>query len=115
MVNGYTALALTKLDILDDLDEIKVGIEYVKNGVAMKHYPSSEQVATNSSYESFLRGKQIAHVLLSLTQEFAGVTVQYLTLSGWKSSTVNCRHFEELPANAKEYVLKIEELLGVQG
>ena len=44
MVNGYTAIALTKLDILDGLDEIKIGTEYVKDGKPMDHYPSSEQV-----------------------------------------------------------------------
>lgn len=44
MVNGYSALALTKIDILDDLDEIKIGVAYKKNGVEMDHFPSSEQV-----------------------------------------------------------------------
>ena len=43
MLNGYTAVALTKVDILDDLDEVKIGVNYVKNGEIMKHYPSSEQ------------------------------------------------------------------------
>ena len=41
MVNGYTALAMTKLDILDKMDEIKIGVSYMKNGVKMEHYPSS--------------------------------------------------------------------------
>ena len=41
MVNGYTALAMTKLDILDKLDEIKIGVSYMKNGLKMEHYPSS--------------------------------------------------------------------------
>ena len=39
-VNGYTALALTKTDILDKLDEIKIGVNYVKNGKVLDHYPS---------------------------------------------------------------------------
>ena len=43
-VNCYTAVALTKLDILDDFDEIKIGVEYLKNGKKLDHYPSSEQV-----------------------------------------------------------------------
>jgi len=43
-VNGYTSIALTKLDILDDLDEIKIGVEYLKNGEKVHHFPSSEQV-----------------------------------------------------------------------
>ena len=44
MVNGYTAVALTKLDILDDLDEIQIGIKYLKNGQTMDYFPSCEQV-----------------------------------------------------------------------
>jgi adenylosuccinate synthase len=41
-VNDYTALALTKMDILDKLDEIRIGVEYVKNGKNLDYYPSSE-------------------------------------------------------------------------
>ena len=44
MINGYTAVAMTKLDILDELDEIKIGVRYLKNGEPMKHFPSSVQV-----------------------------------------------------------------------
>ena len=46
MVNGYSAIALTKLDILDDLDEIQVGINYKKHEKSMEHFPSCEQVST---------------------------------------------------------------------
>ena len=45
MVNGYSAIALTKLDILDDLDEIQIGITYKKNETPMEHFPSCEQVS----------------------------------------------------------------------
>jgi adenylosuccinate synthase len=41
-VNDYTALALTKMDILDKLDEILIGVEYVKEGKKLDYYPSSE-------------------------------------------------------------------------
>merc|ERR1719206_469643 len=41
MVNGYTAVAMTKIDIFDKLDEVKIGVSYLKNGVRMEHYPSS--------------------------------------------------------------------------
>ena len=87
-LNGYTAFALTKLDILDDLDEVKIGIHYKKNGEIMTHYPDSEQ-------------------------DFEGVDVEYLTLPGWKSAITSCRTFEDLPSQAQNYVLKIEELLQV--
>ena len=87
-LNNFTALALTKLDILSDLDEIKIGIHYLKEGVPMNHYPSSEQ-------------------------DFENVTVDYVTLPGWKCDITQCRRFEELPANAKAYVTKIESVLNV--
>ena len=88
MLNGYTAVALTKVDILDDLDEVKIGVNYVKNGEIMKHYPSSEQ-------------------------DYVGVSIEYLTMPGWKTDISKCRNFEDLPKNAQNYVLKIEEILGV--
>ena len=44
MVNGYTSLAVTKLDILDKMEEIKVGVAYIKNGAPLEHFPSCEQV-----------------------------------------------------------------------
>ncbi len=87
-MNGYAAVALTKLDILDQLDEVKMGVEYVKNGLVMEHYPSSEQ-------------------------DFEGVTVNYVTIPGWKKDISAIRDYNELPANAKTYVEKIEELLGI--
>jgi len=86
-LNNYTALALTKLDILDGLDEIKIGVTYKKNGVAMDHFPSSEQ-------------------------DFENIEVDYVTLPGWKSPISDCRQFEDLPENAKNYVAKIESLIG---
>ena len=39
MINGYTALCLTKIDILDDLPEIKVATKYKKSGVEITNYP----------------------------------------------------------------------------
>ena len=44
-MNGYSYIALTKLDILDGLDEIKIGVEYLKAGQIIRHFPSSEQVS----------------------------------------------------------------------
>lgn len=87
-VNDYTALALTKMDILDKLEEILIGVEYVKDGQRLDYYPSSEF-------------------------QFEGVEVEYITVTGWKTSICECRRFEDLPENAQNYVLKIEELVGV--
>jgi len=87
-VNGYSAIALTKTDILDKLDEIKIGVEYLKNGQKIAFFPSSEN-------------------------GFKGLEVEYITMPGWKSSIADIRSFDELPENCRKYVFKIEELLGL--
>lgn len=87
-VNGYTALCLTKTDILDKLDEVKIGVNYKKDGKVINHYPSGNY-------------------------QFDGLEVEYITMPGWKTSIASCRNFNELPENCKNYVLKIEELLGL--
>ena len=48
MVNGYSDVALTKLDILDELDEIQIGVTYVKDGTPLEHFPSCEQVSNDT-------------------------------------------------------------------
>ncbi|XP_071528370.1 adenylosuccinate synthetase isozyme 1 A [Panulirus ornatus] len=89
MVNGYTAIALTKLDILDVLKEIKIGISYSRrSGERIEHFPAD-------------------------MGELEDITVEYITLPGWLQDTAQCRTFEELPQNARSYIEKIEELVGV--
>jgi len=88
MVNGYTALAMTKLDILDKLDEIKIGVSYMKNGVKMEHYPSS-------------------------VKQFEGIQVEYITCPGWKTCIADIRKFDDLPQNCKHYILIVEAMLGL--
>jgi len=70
------------------MGEIKIGVDYVKNGKKLDYYPSS-------------------------ANQFIGVEVEYVTMAGWKQDISACRKFEDLPDNAKTYVKKIEELLGV--
>uniref|UniRef100_A0A8C5AJH2 Adenylosuccinate synthetase n=1 Tax=Gadus morhua TaxID=8049 RepID=A0A8C5AJH2_GADMO len=88
MINGFTALALTKLDILDVMDEIKVGVAYKVDNQSIPHFPANQEVLHR-------------------------VEVQYETLPGWKSDTSAARTFEELPENAQNYVHYIEEHLRV--
>ncbi|XP_056422932.1 adenylosuccinate synthetase isozyme 2 [Hyla sarda] len=88
MINGFTALALTKLDILDVFTEIKVGVSYKLDGVKIPHFPANQEVLNR-------------------------VEVEYETLPGWKSDTSNTRTFEDLPENAKKYVHFVEESLGI--
>lgn len=87
-INGYAAIALTKLDILDVLDEVQIGIAYKLDGQVLKAFPSS-------------------------LDRLAKVEVVYKTLPGWKTSTENCRRFEDLPAAARSYVKAIEDYLHV--
>jgi len=86
MVNGYTSLNITKLDILDSFPEIQVAIAYNLDGVPLTSFPADLNVLDK-------------------------VTVQYKTLAGWNTDISQCRSYSELPANAKLYLQFIEDFL----
>ncbi|XP_065321244.1 adenylosuccinate synthetase-like, partial [Gordionus sp. m RMFG-2023] len=88
MINYYTALVLTKLDILDGFKQIKIGYEYHLNGQVLQSFPAD-------------------------LDKLSKVEVKYLTLPGWMCSTSNCRKYFDLPKEAQEYIQKIEELTNV--
>jgi len=88
MVNGYTSLCITKLDILDTLPEIKLGVGYKLKGKKIDYFPAN-------------------------ASDLAEVEVEYITLPGWQTSTEGVRQFSDLPENAKKYVEKVEELVKV--
>ncbi|XP_056587998.1 adenylosuccinate synthase, like isoform X1 [Triplophysa dalaica] len=88
MVNGFTAIALTKLDILDTLPEIKVGIAYTVDEKPLPSFPANMDVLTK-------------------------VQVTYETLPGWCCSTEGVRSFDELPSQAQAYICFIENVLQV--
>ncbi|XP_013783579.1 adenylosuccinate synthetase-like [Limulus polyphemus] len=88
MVNGYSAIALTKLDILDVLDTIKIGVSYKLNGKTISIPPAN-------------------------LSEMSCVEVEYISLPGWKQSTEDVRKFMDLPREAQNYVESIEQLLGL--
>lgn len=87
-VNGLDCLAITKLDVLDSMDEISICVAYEDTLTGAKYYdlPLASGV--------FKRVKPI-----------------YETLKGWNKSTNACRTREELPENAKKYLDRIQELL----
>ncbi len=87
MVNGFSCLNLTKLDVLDDLDEIKVAVGYSLDGQKLESIPAS-------------------------LEDLARVEVTYENLPGWKVSLKEVTAWDALPENAKKYVLRLEELLG---
>ncbi|CDX49427.1 Adenylosuccinate synthetase (IMP--aspartate ligase) (AdSS) (AMPSase) [Mesorhizobium plurifarium] len=86
-VNGIKGIALTKLDVLDGLDEIKVCTGYRLDGEMIDYLPASQ-------------GAQ------------ARVEPIYETLEGWKGTTAGARSWNDLPAQAVKYVRYIEELIG---
>lgn len=90
-INGFTAIALTKLDILDSCKTVKIGI----------------------SYKSKITGKPIEDFPAS-QHEFEDVAVEYLDMPGWQTSTEQVRKFEDLPLHARNYIRKIEELMEVR-
>ena len=85
--NGITGIALTKLDVLDGLDELKICVAYELDGERVEALPASQ-------------GAQ------------ARVKPVYITLEGWKESTVGARKWADLPAQAVKYVRQVEELIG---
>lgn len=88
-INGFNALALTKLDVLDDLDNIKICVGYKYKGKILKELPHNRKVLE---------------------------TVQpvYEQMRGWKTSTSLIKEYEELPLNARKYVKELEKLTGVK-
>uniref|UniRef100_A0AAX7U627 Adenylosuccinate synthetase n=1 Tax=Astatotilapia calliptera TaxID=8154 RepID=A0AAX7U627_ASTCA len=88
MINGFTAIALTKLDILDVLDEIKVGVAYKLNGKRIPHFPANMDVLQK-------------------------VEVEYETFPGWKTDTSAARKWNDLPVKAQNYIRFIENHIGV--
>mmetsp|Transcript_48011 Transcript_48011/g.71165 ORF Transcript_48011/g.71165 Transcript_48011/m.71165 type:complete len:557 (+) Transcript_48011:113-1783(+) len=88
LVNGFTSINLTKLDVLTGLDTIKLGKAYKYNGEYLDTMPASLKVM----------GK---------------IEVEYETLPGWKEDISQVKNFEDLPVNAQRYVLRVQELLGV--
>lgn len=87
-LNGLTSLALTKLDILDRLETIKICTAYEINGKRVNHLPA-------------------------LTKEMEIAVPIYEEHSGWLSKTEGLSREEELPPNALAYIRRIEELSGV--
>ena len=85
--NGITGIALTKLDVLDGLDELKICTGYRLDGRELDRLPAGQA-------------------------QQARVEPVYVTLEGWKDSTVGARSWADLPAQAVKYVRYIEELIG---
>jgi adenylosuccinate synthase len=87
-VNGIDALALTKLDVLDGLEEIKICTSYTCNGATVQELPSD-------------------------LGQLAACQPVYESIEGWTEPTKGVRRFAELPAGARRYIARLEEVTGV--
>uniref|UniRef100_A0A914RXH5 Adenylosuccinate synthetase n=1 Tax=Parascaris equorum TaxID=6256 RepID=A0A914RXH5_PAREQ len=81
-------LALTKLDVLDNFEEIKAAVGYKLDGHSLRSPPSC-------------------------AEDWDQVEVEYQTFPGWNTSTSNVRKFEDLPEECRNYVCFIEQFVGV--
>jgi len=86
-INGIHGLALTKLDVLDGLDEIKIAVGYELDGKEIDYFPAS----------------------LAAQQRVRPI---YRSFEGWRDTTAGARSWSDLPAQAVKYVREIEELVG---
>ncbi len=86
-VNSLDSLAVTKLDVLSKLPELKLCVDYKLQGRVLGRCPS--------------------------LSELANVEPVYETHAGWKADISECKGFEELPVEAQQYVRRIESLVGV--
>lgn len=91
LVSGLTQMAVTKLDVFDTFDEIKVCTAYkdTRTGEIHEYYP------TNVNIHEYLEPV-------------------YETHAGWKTDITGMKSYEELPGNAKKYLARLEELMGVR-
>lgn len=91
LVSGLTSMAVTKLDVFDTFDEIKVCTAYkdTRSGEIYEFYP------TNVNIHEFLEPV-------------------YETHAGWKTDITGMKKYDELPENAKKYLSRLEELMAVR-
>ena len=85
-ISGIDGIALTKLDVLDALDEIKICVAYQLDGKKIDYLPAA-------------------------VDDQIKVTPIYKTFKGWKSSTKGIKNFKDLPINAKNYVLELGKFI----
>jgi len=88
-LNGFDSIALTKLDVLDALEEIKVCVGYEVDGKRIDTFPA-------------------------VSHDLRMIKPVYETLAGWQSDTVGVTEFAELPEKAKDYVRFLSDQVGVE-
>jgi adenylosuccinate synthase len=89
MINGFDSLVITKLDVLDELEEIPVCLEYQVNGESVEDMPPS-------------------------SDDLGKVQPVYECLPGWRSSTFGISEYGKLPEQARDYLEYLEKVTGVE-
>lgn len=87
-INSITGLCLTKLDVLDGLETLRLCVAYERDGEPVDILPLS-------------------------ADEFDGCVPVYIDMPGWKESTLGVTDYDQLPTNARAYIEKVESLAGV--
>jgi adenylosuccinate synthase len=88
-ISGINGIALTKLDVLDELEEIKMCVKYELNGKKIDYLPAASE------------------------DQFS-IKPIYKTFPGWKSQTQGIRNLKDLPDNAKRYIHALEDFIGAR-
>ncbi len=88
-ISGINGIALTKLDVLDDLEEIKICVQYELHGKKIDYLPSASEDQFN-------------------------IKPIYKSFPGWKTKTQGIRHMKDLPENAKKYIYALEDFIGAK-
>ncbi|CFX00055.1 Adenylosuccinate synthetase [Syntrophomonas zehnderi OL-4] len=88
-VNGLTDLAITKLDVLDSFDRVKICVAYRYKGKLLQEFPDNLAILNDCVPE-------------------------YIEMAGWQQDISNIENYQDLPPQAQDYIAKIEELTGVK-
>lgn len=88
-VNGLDSIAITRLDILDELEKLKICVAYKYNGEILEDYPADLDILSK-------------------------VEPVYEEFDGWKTSTTNIREYDKLPENAKKYLKRLSEVIDTE-
>ncbi len=88
-INGIQGMMITKMDVLNDLDKIKVCVGYRLNGKVIDYVPSN-------------------------VEAFQSVEPVYEEMEGWKTEIKGAKSLSDLPANAQRYLRRMEELIGTK-
>lgn len=88
-INGLDSVAITRLDILDELEKLKICVAYKYNGEILEDYPADLDILSK-------------------------VEPVYEEFDGWKTSTTNIREYNKLPENAKKYLKRLSEVIDTE-